>query len=128
MDVRGKVIRGEGLAKIAFGIPTANLQIDQPISLEAGVYTAVCWVGIVKFNAVVYVGPVANEKFEVHLFGYDGNLYGKTLEVTLLEKVGEHVPWVSEEQMRTKILQDIARARAYFSTPRATLAKSLDGL
>ncbi len=128
MNVRGKVIKGQGLAKIAFGIPTANLLLEGPVSLEAGVYAAVCWVGILKFNAVVYVGPVVHEKFEVHLFGYTGDLYGKTLEVTLLEKVGEHVPWVGEEQMRNKILQDIARAKEYFSLPQTALAKTLGEL
>ena len=128
MEVSGKVIHGQGFAGLAFGVPTANVALDRSCAIGPGVYAAHCLLGAHHYNAVVYVGTVAHEKFEVHLLGFKGDLYGRTLDIKVLQKLSERVPWVSEEQMRAKILNDMKLANDYFSTAGVTLDKTPSGL
>ena len=101
---------------LAFGLPTANLEFDEVIPLEAGVYAAYAFVGQTRYNAVAYVGPRGSEKFETHLFAFSGDLYDQQLTVEVLDRVGQHVAWESEEQMKQKVAADVQKARDYFAT------------
>jgi riboflavin kinase/FMN adenylyltransferase len=116
MRLSGTVIRGQGFATIAFGLPTANLDFDQVITLEPGVYVGYGYVGEARYAAVIYSGPQGSEQFEVHLFEFSGDLYGQTLVVDIVKRIGSHVAWESEEQMRAKVAGDVQLAKDYFST------------
>jgi riboflavin kinase/FMN adenylyltransferase len=121
MKFFGKVERGQGFATIAFGLPTANLVFDESIALEAGVYAGYGFVGKQRYNAVIYIGPQGSERFETHLFDFTGDLYDQILEVEILKLIGNHVPWESEEQMKTKVAADVQKARDYFATPSSSV-------
>ncbi len=116
MRLSGTVIRGQGFATIAFGLPTANLEFDDVVNLEPGVYVGYAYVGQDRYAAVIYSGPQGSEKFEAHLFDYSGDLYGQNLEIETIKMISQHIPWESEEQMRAKVAADIQLARDYFST------------
>jgi riboflavin kinase/FMN adenylyltransferase len=73
-------------------------------------------VGKERYASVVYVGPQGCEKFETHLFEFDGEIYGRELEVEILTQVSGHVDWESEEQMKAKVANDVSLARDYFSS------------
>lgn len=121
MRLSGKVVRGQGFASIAFNLPTANLEFVEAISLEPGAYAGYAFLANKRFDAVIYVGPVGSEKFEVHLFDFSGDLYEQTLEVECLKLVGPHVPWESEEQMKTKVATDVQAVRDFFATPSSSV-------
>ncbi|MFZ2682199.1 MAG: riboflavin kinase [Patescibacteria group bacterium] len=116
MKLVGKVVKGQGFATLAFGLPTANLEVEEYIDLEPGAYVGIASVNKTKYDAVMYAGVVGSDKFEVHLFDFSGDLYGQQLEVEILELISAHVPWVSEQQMKAKVAADVALAKDYFAT------------
>ncbi len=116
MRLTGRVVKGQGFASIAFNLPTANLEFDDVITLEAGTYAAYTYVGPVRYTSVVYVGPQGSEKFETHLFDFKDEVYGQELEVEILSKVSDHVAWETEEQMKAKVANDVKLAQDYFSS------------
>ena len=109
--VRGIVVKGDGIAGTLFGTPTANMVLQNPPDLAAGVYAGSATVDDDTYVAAVYfVDP--KKKFEVHLLDFTGDLLGKTFDVRIDQHISEHVAWESEEQMRDKIADDIRRIRA----------------
>ncbi|MEK7183828.1 MAG: riboflavin kinase [Patescibacteria group bacterium] len=116
MVLIGKVVKGQGFARLAFGLPTANLDLDEAVTLEAGVYVGYTTVEAGRFPSVIYIGPQASEKVETHLFGFDADLYDQTVEIEIVKLISEYVPWKSEEQMKAKVAADVQKARGYFST------------
>ncbi len=116
MKLSGQVVRGQGFATLAFGIPTANLEFTDAVTLKPGAYAAYTYVGTERYASVAYTGPQGSEKFEVHLFDFSGDLYDQMLEIEVLKMVSPHVAWESEEQMKAKVVADVELAKAYFST------------
>ncbi len=106
---RGTVIRGDQLAGLEFGVPTANLDIAP--DLEYGVYAARAMFEHQIYDAVVCYGVGDPPKFEVHMFDFEGDLLGRMLDVELVEKVSELVAWQSTERMRQKIYHDLEMAQ-----------------
>lgn len=115
MKIVGTVVRGQGFAMLAFGLPTANLEIEAVVTLAPGVYVGYALAEGARYNSVIYIGPQGSEKFEVHLFGFTGELYGQSLEIEMGEMISPSVPWESEEQMKAKVAADVALAKAYFA-------------
>lgn len=114
MHVEGTVITGTGVAGSRLGCPTANLQIDVPNCVLPGVYAAHTTLpDATCHHAVAYYGDTPG-KFEVHLLDWHGDLRGARIVVELLDRIGECVPWQSEEQMREKIKDDLHEARRFF--------------
>lgn len=107
--IKGKVIRGDQLAGLEYGVPTANLDIRP--ELEYGVYAAHVIRNAETHNAVVCYGVGEPPKFEVHLFNVEENLVGEELEITIVEKVSELIDWQSKERMRQKIIHDLEMAK-----------------
>lgn len=115
----GTVIRGDGEG-MKLGYPTANLPPDLIATrgLERGV-----WYAGTEYQGAQYAGLVivgvrgkdGKEKLEVYLLDFSGDLYGKTLTVTVLEKLRDLVPFTDIPSLKKQIEADIAAARAYFS-------------
>ena len=53
-----------------------------------------------------------SRKVEVHLLDYSGNLYGKQLNVDLLERVRDITQFESVEELQEQLSRDIAHIRA----------------
>ena len=53
---------------------------------------------------------------EVHLFDWDGDLYGRHLRVKFLRKLRDEKKFDGLEALRSAIAQDAAQAREYFAT------------
>ena len=116
MIVRGVVTRGRGIAKEVFGVPTANLVFNVTPNIAAGVYAG--FVSIAShqkntFPVAICIGADGGTKFEVHIFDFDGDLVGTTLDVEVLDRVSDIVPWESEEQMREKIQNDLETVQKF---------------
>ncbi len=81
----GRVRRGQQLGR-KLGYPTANLALHRKVVPLWGIFAVrVCGAGLVDHPAVVSLGtrPTINGTdplLEVHLFDFDGDLYGQYLE------------------------------------------------
>jgi riboflavin kinase/FMN adenylyltransferase len=118
--ISGKVGRGARLGR-ELGFPTANIALAQRPPL-AGIYVVeVEAEGIHAGRAVASVGrrptvnPVAQPLLEVHLFDWDGELYGERLRVRFLRKLRDEVKFDDLAALRQAIAQDAEQARQYFA-------------
>lgn len=100
--------RGEGAS---FGIATAN--VDATCLLEDGVYAGYAETDGVRYKAAVNVGvpPTfedrATDTLEVHVLDYSGDLYGKELCVSFIERLRSLVKFDSTEALIAQITSDI---------------------
>ncbi|MHB8049898.1 MAG: bifunctional riboflavin kinase/FAD synthetase [Coriobacteriia bacterium] len=93
--LHGEVVPGRSRGRI-LGAPTANLAFDERMALPGpGVYAARVLHGSQAYRAAVSVGlpPTfrdATSRFEAHLLDFQGDLYGSTLTVEFVERIGDH--------------------------------------
>ena len=107
-SLEGEVIHGAEIGR-TIGFPTANINYPTEIvQLPYGVYA-----GLVQGrHAVINWGmkpTVHNTKepvAEVHIINYEGNLYGKTLEVEILKKLRDERKFNSLEELKAQINKD----------------------
>ena len=112
--VRGVV--GRGAARGAtIGFPTANLESIPNQVPGFGVYAGRAhWSGR-DWPAAVHVGPnptfeEKEVKFEVHLIGFEGNLYGQVLEVDIMERLREMQTFDSTAALQKQLQHDVEHA------------------
>ncbi len=113
-EVSGEVIEGSKLGR-KLGFPTANLRLgDQQVPKEG------VWVVEVdgKYKGVSNLGlkPTVggDEKLlEVHLFDFEGDLYGKTLRVRFVRFIREEKKFASVDELKEQIARDAGEARMF---------------
>ncbi|MBB3231880.1 bifunctional riboflavin kinase/FAD synthetase [Halomonas stenophila] len=116
----GRVVRDRQLGR-TIGVPTANLpQPARSLALQ-GVYAVTttlpdgrCAEGVANIGWRPTVGshrPV----LEVHLFDFDGDLYGQRLSVLPCAKLRGEVKFESLDELKAQIAADQARARRFFA-------------
>jgi riboflavin kinase/FMN adenylyltransferase len=114
--LEGTVVEGAKRGR-ELGIPTANLAcLDQLIPAD-GIYAGRCAVDGQAWPAAVSIGT--NPTFgpnprtvEPHLIGFEGNLYGRTLQLELLDWLRDQETFPSPEALKTQIAQDIRETLA----------------
>jgi riboflavin kinase/FMN adenylyltransferase len=112
--LHGEVIRGFERGK-KLGVPTANLQCDDQLIPADGVYAGRCTIGggdDATYPAAVSIGslPTFDEhKFQVeaHLIGFDGDLYGRVIEVQLIDWVRDQWKFRGVDALKQQIARDI---------------------
>jgi len=110
--LRGVVERGRGVG-VTLGAPTANLAIDRSMAIPGdGVYAGVGQVGSARYPAAVTIGrppsfPDAEFLVEVHLIGYDGDLYGAPLTVEFHRRLRGLTRFIDLDELRRAIQADI---------------------
>ncbi|MEK7390114.1 MAG: riboflavin kinase [Elusimicrobiota bacterium] len=113
-SVRGRVVRGDGRGR-AFGFPTANIKLRSSAGVPRGVWKVlVRGTTLAERIAACNVGlrPTVGGRrlaVEVHVPGYRGNLYGRTLTVTFLSKIRSERRFASMAALRAQIKRDLAR-------------------
>jgi riboflavin kinase / FMN adenylyltransferase len=113
--LEGEVVKGYGRGR-GIDMPTANLRCgDQMIPLD-GVYAGRCEVDGRTFPAGVSVGtmPTFGEherQVEAHLVDFDGDLYGKTMRVELLDWLREQRKYGGIEPLMEQLKRDIDQTR-----------------
>lgn len=111
MIARGKVVQGLGIASTIFGVPTANLKLEQPITLAPGVYLGrTSWQGQ-AYPSVICYGADGADKFEVHLLNITLSLANQTLNVEIGDKISEIINESDIDLLRSKILNDVDKAK-----------------
>ena len=117
--ISGRVRRGDQLGR-QLGVPTANLAMRRVQSPVAGVYAVrVSGAGLQDAPAVANVGtrPTVNgsdNRLEVHLLDYSGDLYGRHLQVAFLHFLRREKKYDGLEALTAAIHADIDNARAFF--------------
>jgi len=113
----GIVIKGDGVAR-EFGFPTANLnyEVKDETKVSTGVFAALVFFDKQKYNSALIIIPHGKSfKFEVHVLDFEGDLYGKYLEVDLVQKVSEIEKYDSQEELLEKIKHDIEMVKEVFA-------------
>ena len=114
--ISGKVGRGARLGR-ELGFPTANIALAQRPPL-AGIYVVEVenfGRGVASVGRRPTVNPVAKPLLEVHLFDWDGELYGRRPRVRFLRKLRDEAKFDDLERLREAIARDAAEAREYFA-------------
>jgi len=113
----GKVAHGEKIGR-TLGFPTANIALKRQVSPVRGVFAVkLYWDNSDTYEGVANVGfrPTVNGQvcqLEVHLFDFDGDLYGRTVEVELVAKIRDEQPFQSLEALKKQINNDADKAKA----------------
>jgi riboflavin kinase/FMN adenylyltransferase len=113
----GRVIYGSQLGR-RLGYPTANLRLHRKVAPLGGVF-AVTVRGVdgeAPLAAVASLGtrPTVGggeTLLEVHLFDFDGDLYGRRLAVDFFAKLRDEEKFPSLEALVEQMHADAARAR-----------------
>jgi riboflavin kinase/FMN adenylyltransferase len=108
--IEGVVIGGNRLGR-RLGFPTANIAIDDSLTVENGVYCSKVFADGEVYLAMTNVGvrpsvDGSRRLLETHLLGFDGLLYGLELRVELYEKIRDEKRFDSVEELRTQIEKD----------------------
>ena len=115
-ELRGVVVAGDGRGHM-IGYPTANLSFSGEMAVPArGVYAVRVKQGDASFPGVVNVGvrPTFGGEtltVEVHLLGFEGDLYGQTLAVSFKHRLRDEQRFAGVDELVAQINQDVAQAR-----------------
>ncbi len=120
-SLAGNVVEGDRLGT-QLGFPTANLDTVGLVLPPGGVYAAQARTEDKVYRAVLNIGvrptvkPMgAPIRFEAHLLGFAGELYGRELEVTPLERLRDEMKFGSVEELRAQIARDVRLAESRFA-------------
>ncbi len=117
----GRVAHGQKLGR-ALGFPTANIALKRNVVPVRGVFAVrAFWRDSDVYEGVANVGfrPTVNGQqcqLEVHLFDFNGDIYGQYLEVELVAKIREERPFESLDALKAQIIDDANEARALFGS------------
>jgi len=107
------VVKGKGEAR-TLGFPSVNFDIGSDVGVEPGIYAATTYIDNQTKQGALCVWPEYN-KVEMHILDFEGDLYGRTLEVDILDKVSDFVLVSGIEAARKKIAEDVTKVRTYFA-------------
>lgn len=99
------------------GFPTANLERVATVVPAFGVYAVRAWTaGGEGYAAAANVGPNPTfgeeaVKIEVHLLGYQGDLYGQELQVEFVARLRDTRPFGSVTELIEQLRRDVEQAR-----------------
>ncbi len=116
----GRVVYGKALGR-TLGYPTANLRLMRRKSPVTGILAVrVYGIGLGPLDAVASLGtrPTVNgiePLLEVHVFDFDGDLYGRAIEVEFIAKLRDEVKFDSLDSMMVQMQIDSAQARDLLS-------------
>ena len=112
----GTVVQGKQRGQSVLGIPTANLSTQQELIPAKGVYAAYVRVPQGLFCGAVNVG--CNPTFEngqlsveAHILDFEGDLYGKKIEVHLLRRLRDEKRFDTTKRLGQQMKRDIEHAR-----------------
>lgn len=110
-EVKGGAHRGTGM-----GYPTANIGLSPGTALAHGIYAVKVHVGDKVHDGAAYLGtrPTfdnGDAVLETFLLDFDGNLYGKTIELEFIGFIRGDRKFESVEALVAQMDKDVAKAR-----------------
>ena len=118
--LRGVIVMGFQRGRL-LGMPTANFDCGEQMVPADGVYAGRCKVDGVSYPAGVSIGTLptfdgTKRQVEAHLLGFDGDLYGQTLELELIDFLRDQVKFSDVEQLKKKMWRDMETCRKLADT------------
>ena len=109
-SVSGRIAEGQKLGR-TLGFPTANVTLGEIIEPRHGVYATRARVDGKEFAAVSNFGrrPTVGADaplLETHLLDFDGDLYGKTLEIVFVEFIRDEQKFDGLDALKAQIAKD----------------------
>jgi riboflavin kinase/FMN adenylyltransferase len=114
-EIEGEVELGDQRGR-TIGYPTANVALGEHLRPRFGVYAVRALVDGTWRDAVANLGrrPTfgkLKENFEVHLFDFAGDLYGKVLRAALIDFIRPEMKFAGLDQLKAQIAADGEAAR-----------------
>ena len=114
--LRGEVVVGDRRGR-SIGFPTANVLPDTEAVIPArGVYAGYVRFGEKEFAACTNVGVAptfgrAESRVEAHLLDFEGDLYGRVVDVSFVERIREERRFSGVDELVGQIRRDVEEAR-----------------
>lgn len=116
--IEGKVDYGKQLGR-TLGYPTANIHLQQRVSPVHGVFAVrvglgegeCSWPGVASLGVRPTVNEVSEPLLEVHLFDFDGDLYGQRMAVEFVAKLRDEQKFDGLEPLKIQMAADARMAR-----------------
>lgn len=124
--ISGHVVHGQRLGR-TLGYPTANIRLGTRVSPVAGIFAVRVHVGDAWLPGVASLGVrptiagAGEPLLEVHVFDFDGDLYGHRLDVEFVAKLRDEEKFADLAALRAQMDRDAAAARRVLAdTPTAS--------
>jgi riboflavin kinase/FMN adenylyltransferase len=115
----GSVVKGKNRGR-KLGFPTANIKlIDNYVLPKQGVYITNTIVDGEKLISLTNIGynPTFNEdelKIETYILDFNGNLYGKTLQIQFIDFIRDDVKFNTAQELIEQIEKDVKYIKTYY--------------
>jgi len=115
--IEGTVQRGFQRGR-GFGFATANIALAEYVQPRLGIYAvrvaidARLFDGVASVGVNPTVGALPAPLLEAHIFDFDADLYGKTIEVELIAFLRDEAKFETAEILARQIAEDAMAARA----------------
>jgi len=120
--ISGRVIDGDKRGR-EWGFPTVNIAMDRRRTPFTGIFAVEVFgadEAAVRGVASMGVRPTLpgprRALLEVHLLDFDGDLYGRRIEVEFLERIRDEEKFDSFDELRAQIAADIEKAQRFFNS------------
>ena len=109
----GIVTHGDSIGR-TLGFPTANISIKPEYQLieKTGVYATIAKVDGKDYPSMTYIGrrpTISNglpTSTETYIMDFDGDLYGKEIRVTFVDRVRDEMTFDNLERLKSQIQED----------------------
>lgn len=114
----GLIVKGDQLGS-TIGYPTANLKTPEPLQItpDVGVFAVK-----IRLNGLIYDGMMnignrptvsdsGEKRLEVHIFDFDGDLYGLIIDVFFVDRIREEKAFSSLDDLKEQLKKDEINCR-----------------
>lgn len=121
--ISGYVIKGKGIGKSIIKVPTANIKADsEKLIPKKGVYAIRinCLNKLYEGMLNIGINPTIDKenkeiKIEVHIFNFFKNIYGKKIDVFIIDIIRDEKEFSSIQELREQIQKDKINIKKFFS-------------
>ncbi len=123
-SIKGRVVKGSGLASKVLQTPTANLSFsDRLVRPAYGVYAGEAKISDLKYPAVIYFGTsptlrLNQEALEVYIPGFKGELKSEEVEAVFLKFIREERTFKDANNLRRQVKEDLRKAHSFLKNRR----------
>jgi riboflavin kinase/FMN adenylyltransferase len=126
----GTVIAGRKLGR-TLGVPTANIALEPSNRLAYGIYAVHVILDGARFGGVASFGtrPTVDDGpplLETFLFDFDGDLYGRTIEVAFIRRIRGEKKFDNLDALVAEMGRDKEKARAILAERDASVGLAAD--
>jgi riboflavin kinase / FMN adenylyltransferase len=121
--MEGVVVKGRQLGD-TIGFPTANLEIigQRKLIPQNGVYAVTVSIDNSIYQGMMNIGnrPTVEtngeRKVEVHILNFSGNLYGKKLQISCVDRIRDEKKFTSLDELKSQLNEDKNQIKSLLSS------------